>query len=417
MNTFYFEIEKLDNQFEMQLAMEDVFSEGVSDIATKLKSKIKKLLGIFTKYFQDLKTVWKTYKDKRKLHKTIEVCKKAIQQNPKLANEKITFRSYGLNIKEDIPDSEYHKIAANLGQHILAKADERIGNLLEKYEWYVGLSDTFYTIKIKDAIKQMEWTEDSMEKLLDLSKDMLMDFNYYIRTAKEVDISIFHQVKKVMKKIQTKMSRCSNILMMNIEVTIDQLKSKGKKDIEETCKKVRRKELSDDTLIKNAKHWKTLKFQGETYELYKLTNDSIRCFNKKGHYIYLNKEFEKLSEPYQIAIVLHEIGHYNQGHFDNHRGVEDLSKKMKTIRKDVKKYDKLVKKTVFKDIDQIKEGEELLYVLVELEADRFASQFVGKRIMQKALTDSFDRELKKTNVTGEDLEYNHFRMDLRTSML
>ena len=157
------------------------------------------------------------------------------------------------------------------------------------------------------------------------------------------------------------------------------------------------KELEKE--MKEAKKVKTITYGEDEYNVYELKNMNFDCYNYGGHDIYVYPGFFKLPKGYQLAILYHEIGHHQSKHFmpsDEERKkitVIDEEALIKRIRKDMDTYYYLVCNYGGQFDPRLGGGEELCYLLPELDADRFAAKMVGKSWVKRAMLNSFRESL------------------------
>ena len=124
----------------------------------------------------------------------------------------------------------------------------------------------------------------------------------------------------------------------------------------------------------------------------------------------------------QRAIILHEIGHYEMGHFGIHQLPDEVAR-LKQLEKDIKKFYRLTNEAYTQFIHN---DDELVYLLIELEADRFAAKEVGKYGIATALNLHAKQIFKNTiaknpaSMTKDEkllVAYNQERMNLRNWMI
>ena len=166
----------------------------------------------------------------------------------------------------------------------------------------------------------------------------------------------------------------------------------------------------------------TITFGNHTFELYMLPVEYVSCSNLMGNKIYADKTFFQMSKPMQRAIILHEIGHYEMGHFGIHQLPDEVAR-LKQLEKDIKKFYRLTNEAYTQFIHN---DDELVYLLVELEADRFAAKEVGKYGIAAALNLHAKQIFKNTiaknpaSMTKDEkllVAYNQERMNLRNWMI
>lgn len=171
---------------------------------------------------------------------------------------------------------------------------------------------------------------------------------------------------------------------------------------------------------KNAEYVKSIYLDDLEFKIYKLPVKNISCFNMNGYSIYVDEDFFNHSIYFQKAIIYHEIGHYTAGHF----GIDHLPDEntlMIQMKKDIDRFKKRIRGKAFKH-----GSNELIYLLVELEADRYAASKVGKRAFIRSIKthsgNTYQYVIPKNPdaMTREErllIAYNKERMVLRTQLI
>jgi hypothetical protein len=144
-----------------------------------------------------------------------------------------------------------------------------------------------------------------------------------------------------------------------------------------------------------------------TFTIHQTEYPNISAFNYNGYDIYVDKNFFTLPKLYQMGIIYHEIGHQQARHFKpnkeemKHYGIQDEQDLYQRIIKDMNAF--LSKKNKYGSAFAI-EGkpdhydlDTMVYVLLELDADRFAANKVGKKIYSDGLSAFVKRYLAHIN--------------------
>ena len=165
----------------------------------------------------------------------------------------------------------------------------------------------------------------------------------------------------------------------------------------------------------------TYQFGELTINVHELPVLSATAYNRDGTDVFVDQMFKEYPRAIQKAIIYHEIGHLANGHFgtlDKQNDTVDARR----MAHQVKKYKRMVSRSMFKeDMDE----DELIYIMVESEADRYAAKFVGKKTVDASLKIRMDRHLVATipedlnNVTDMEIcqiMYNQERNKFRAAL-
>ena len=165
----------------------------------------------------------------------------------------------------------------------------------------------------------------------------------------------------------------------------------------------------------------TYQFGELTINVHELPVLSATAYNRDGTDVFVDQMFKEYPRAIQKAIIYHEIGHLANGHFgtlDKQNDTVDARR----MAHQVKKYKRVVSRSMFKeDMDD----DELIYIMVESEADRYAAKFVGKKTVDASLKIRMDRHLVATipedlnNVTDMEIcqiMYNQERNKFRAAL-
>ena len=165
----------------------------------------------------------------------------------------------------------------------------------------------------------------------------------------------------------------------------------------------------------------TYQFGELTINVHELPVLSATAYNRDGTDVFVDQMFKEYPRAIQKAIIYHEIGHLANGHFgtlDKQNDTVDARR----MAHQVKKYKRMVSRSMFKeDMDD----DELIYIMVESEADRYAAKFVGKKTVDASLKIRMDRHLVATipedlnNVTDMEIcqiMYNQERNKFRAAL-
>ena len=128
-------------------------------------------------------------------------------------------------------------------------------------------------------------------------------------------------------------------------------------------------------------------FGKQVFQVYELPFNIHSAFINRDNKIYVDKEFFTYPVCMQKAILYHEIGHFIQGHFDPRQRIWS-EKEIKELERNFRSYREKVKKT-----DLVPSEDVMASILIEADADRFASKIVGKRTYRKSTDVHMNRVL------------------------
>ena len=269
--------------------------------------------------------------------------------------------------------------------------------------------------------------DEDLEKLEKQTKECLFDFDKMQEQTKEKTLKDMSLVKFLKASISV-IKQHIICMFYNMESFIDGMKGSAHQMIDkETIRRIHAYDkLKDKERIekyeKNAKHIKTITVGEQNFELYQIDISNVSCYNRNGTHIYVDKSFFENSVAHQKAIIWHEIGHTMSGHFGLVKGnYPDEEKRIRQMKKDIIRFKRFQKSAMF-----VHSEDELVYLLCEWEADRYAAKQVGKSNVRKSLMDDaevgfFASIIKDPeNITDKEamiLAYNKERMKLRTQLM
>ena len=423
------EIDKLDLQFDLfigNLFNNEMYTESVGSFFNKLSNAL-------INYINDCKGLHKLYKEKKNIDNSMKYINKLCKQNV-IANQEIIIRGYNGKMIESLSiDDEIQSLKNIITYATVKQKDPLISNYFERYEVYKSGWDIFYKVKIKDIPSMYTDVSQKLDKSILDMKNVIKDLSSYFENAeaKSSNNNIKGIFKNIIDKIKTSIKRDINIITMNFEAIQYEIGKKFSKLTKETASKVI-KNVSDSAIKENSTFIKDIKYGDTTYKIYKTIYKNVSAMNYGGSYIYVENGFFDLPKGYQLAILYHEIGHDQCKHFkpkdfkahsvnkDISIEIEDTNQIVKHLKNDLSVFLSELSKSHFYDDEKYLNGEEFIYLLVEWEADRFASNIVGKRLMKKALNSNFSDILKSRpyykDAKKQQLhyKYNMDRMRLRT---
>ena len=413
--------DKVEMDYDLYFGLQ-MYDESLSDIA----SFFTKLKNMLFGYIHQKKKIHEYYVEKSHMQKKLKAIKK-LCLNKKIGNTKIVIRSYNDKLFKSTDINEQIQFAKNMFTGI----DNKLNNP-ELYKYFVGYIDDrsswdkIYEIKIKDVPAFFEMSIKNLDNAITTLESNVNDFSRYVDYQESSDASK-RNIFTFFKSIKTSIKRRFEIIDMNFEIIQFKINQILHEDLEDELHKYV-KEPSIKEQVSSAHKISEITYGDTTYNIYQTEYPNTSCFNYGGLDIYLDKAFFNLPKGYQLAILYHEIGHHQCGHFKPKGGlkkanltVEDEAAIMKRIKKDMNSFILASKyNSKFGPNDAYGDGVELAYLLLEWDADRFAANnVVGKHIMGSALTDRFKRQFDimwKTPTEDQKLmtDFNMDRMHLRT---
>lgn len=417
------EMDKLDLKFD--LSINNLINEGIYQ--ESISSFFIKLTNAFNAYVNDARDLHKLYKEKRNLNRGIIYISNLCRYKA-IADQQIFVRGYNGSVVNPLSLEQEIQTLKNLMTYAKLKInDPKMSDYLERYEADKSGWDIFYKVKIKDVPVLYNEINQKIDDAINKSKETIKSLGEYFENAPDQKQSESEFIfKKIIEKIKNSVKNDINIITMNYEAIQYEIGHKFAKLTEKTADKLVKKDISDKDIVKASKFVKEIKYSDDSYKIYKTKYDNVSAMNYGGANIYVDNKFFDLPRGYQLAILYHEIGHHQCKHFkpDGFKAgtvnknfelpIEDTSKLVKRIRQDLAKFNYSLSFSPYSQSKNYTDGEEFIYLLIEWEADRFASNIVGKRLIRKALTSRFDDMLKKHPVykdpKKEKMHYN-FNMD------
>lgn len=287
---------------------------------------------------------------------------------------------------------------------------------------------TVYYVNLAFLSGMVKETEKDLSKLQEASKDLLFQFNTLPEQieGKTLKDTAFGKFVKSLVSVIKQHTLCA---LYNMSAFVDGLKFSTHKIVDkETLDRIHAYDkLSDKERIekyeKNAKFIKTVTVEDQNFQIYQLDIPAVSCYNRSGTHIYVDSTFFTHSIAHQKAIIWHEIGHTMAGHFGLvGNNIPDEEKRIRRMKWDMIQFQAFKNDTArFKHSD-----DELVYLLCEWEADRYAAKHAGKYNMKKSLMDDakvgFFASIVKDpkHITDKEamiLAYNKERMKLRTQLM
>lgn len=257
-----------------------------------------------------------------------------------------------------------------------------------------GTKDTDILMVTYDDLCQSvnNWLKTSEDRIQDIRKRM----RNFSLAWKETNGKTLHQTT-VAKLFRMAKSACKEIALSTMydlgvfrlytcRMFTQAISDKERESVRNYEKLTARKQMN---LEKKSPVVATYNFGDLEIKVHELPVLSATAYNRDGTDVFVDQQFKEYPRAVQKAIIYHEIGHLANGHF----GTLDTKNDTVDARRlayQVKKYKRMVAHSVFKeDMDD----DELIYIMVESEADRYASKFVGKKTVDASLKIRMDRHL------------------------
>lgn len=427
--------EQFESGLRFSLVELETFTEAPA-ILTKIKTFFTRVIMFFDTFLQNIAAVYKRYIRMQNLGMWYAQWQQVSESMPK--EMKKAFVEYHMSWTLESKEADfYYNMARNLSVLFQYKY-----SVPEAYELYKALyikraaftsqadkNDTLYKVPFKGLIGSIEQAYHDYNTEFDEIRHSLLSFSKTYAQSKErsFDESFFYQFfhgiasaikMKTIAMMYNVSSYCTGVGEISKEFITNDLAKRYRNFEKMSSDPKREKEFR--ALLKNSKYITSYDFGGHEIKVWQFPIDGPSCFNMEGYDIYVDASFFKYSRPLQKAIIYHEIGHLASGHFQTFK-TPNLEKRMQQIIRD---YNKFVD---FKNYRAkfVHEDDELIYLLDELEADRYSAKRVGKHTVKKSLTYSFDRSLhmnpKDVNHPTEKeallIAYNKERMKLRRYLM
>lgn len=424
------------NFFEYMVSSERSVHEYIGDmdmylvtenVVDSIKTFFTDLHKIFSGFLAKKKEIHELYKKKRHIEKKLKCMKRLCAKNKDIANSTIEIRSYdGLLQKADYDTDDAVTIINNILSVFDAKHNnEALYKFYQSYMKQTAYWDKYAKINAKDAVDLAEAMVLSLQSYIEGLEAGLYDFQSYIENYELPEKKKKLMIAQLFDSLMILCDTWYDRVAMYIEALMYEYNLKINHTIEKLEKEYVPDKLNEEDrwkkIKKEAKKIKTVTYGDESYDVYEMPDNTFGCFNYGGHDIYVEKGFFDLPKGYQLAILYHEIGHHQCHHFkpsdrDHYKiTVQDEEALLKRIEKDMKVYYDTIEVMYYSGAtggyryDRFDNGEELCYLLLELEADRFAVKKVGRMMQRLRLTTIMRQELAIT--AKKNLEANHKKGD------
>lgn len=412
--------DKLEMNYDLSFGLQ-MYDESLNDI-TSFFNKLKNMLF---GYINQKKKIHDYYIERSNMKKKLKAINK-LCKNKKIANTKIIVRSYNNKLFNTTDVDEQIQFAKNIFSGIDNKLNDPTA--YKFFEGYIENRsgwDKIYEVKIKEIPSLFEMAIRNLDNTIDKLESNVKDFSRYIN-YQEISDTSKRNIFSFFKSIKESIKQRFDIIDMNFEIIQFKINQILHENLEDDLHKYVR-EPSIKKQISSAHKVDEITYGDTTYNIYQTEYPNTSCFNYGGLDIYLDKAFFNLPKGYQLAILYHEIGHHQCGHFKPkgrmnkaNLTVEDEVAIMKRIKNDMSSF--IVSTSLNSQFgpSAYDDGSELAYLLLEWDADRFAANnVVSKHIMSSALNDRFKRQFdnmwkEPTDEQKLTTAYNMDRMHLRT---
>lgn len=403
-------------------------TEGVLEVPSQISNFLTRCVLLLDDYIVSVKNLLSEKKKQSEIKRYL----KAIEHNKDYFNKNPVWTRYCDTLAAK--DTEYiHSIIEGVCK--LMKEES-------KYEWldsYVKayLTDIMSTVEKSSKTEILAlsydtlydwvqtWEEASDQKMQEISYELKHFRLMWNRTKTEklsqlTIVKLVKSLKAVIKEhvIATMYNlnafQIASCNMVTEEITKEEIKS-IKQSSKWSMKK--RLEMEKNSPIIATYHFGDLEIH--VHEVPVIKMDS--AYNRSGTEVFVDQSFAKYPRAVQKAIIYHEIGHLANGHFGT-VDKENDSIDARRMAKQIQKYKWMVQKSPFKEE---MDDDELIYILIESEADKYAAKYVGKRTIDTAIMVRMDRDLyslipkKKDVVTDQEellIAFNEERMRFRAAL-
>jgi hypothetical protein len=380
------------------------YTESVKDITAKIKSVISKFVNALHAYTENVKRIIELYKTKRGVERNLKVIERAIKKCPEISKEKIHYRIF-YGSKDDV--DYYSKITNNLAYRIENLDSEWITTIIDNYYKNIDCTDeNLKDISIQAALKNTEAVIEGIEEEINETYKCIRHVSSAIEKSKNLNNKHASLFKKAVQSIQKGIQRKVYMIFLNIEYLFSCIHSRVVDLVKKDSKEYVIKRISrENTAIKHSKKIDTVEILGYKIELYEtdryIQSEFVTGSNNNPK-IYLGKRFKELPRPHQLATLYHEFGHVINGHLgaNLYRNEYKLSK---TIKRRARKYLNVMNAPMTDENKKILSDDDVLvYLLIELEADEFASKVVGKRVMKKTLEKDYKQLVRDAKRVSDE---------------
>lgn len=421
-------IQALDNQFERELSAYDMkffaTNESVLNAPSAIASFFKRCILLLDDYVNGITEIMhEKARQKEILHyvHALESYKEYFNKNP-------IWHKYCPRMETKDPNY-LSEMLLSMSRLMYTEADYiDMDKYVKGYMEDVvrGTKDTdILMVTYDDLCKSVNnWLQISENRIHNIRKRM-QNFSLAWSQTKGENLSqttiaqIFRMAKAACKEIAiSTMYNLSSFRLYTCKMFTQAVSDKEREAAKNYENLTTRKKIN---LEKKSPVVATYQFGELTINVHELPVLSATAYNRDGTDVFVDQMFKEYPRAIQKAIIYHEIGHLANGHFgtlDKQNDTVDARR----MAHQVKKYKRMVSRSMFKeDMDD----DELIYIMVESEADRYAAKFVGKKTVDASLKIRMDRHLVATipedlnNVTDMEIcqiMYNQERNKFRAAL-
>ena len=405
-----------------------VVEEGVLDLPGQISDFLRRCVLLLDDYIVSVKKLLSEKKKQSEIKRYL----KAIEHNKEYFNKNPVWTRYCDTLAAK--DTEYiHSIIEGVCK--LMKEES-------KHEWL----DSYVKAYLTDVMSTVE--KSSKTEVLAVSYDTLFD---WVQTWEEASNQKMQSILSDMKNFRlmwerTKTEKLSQTMIANLvkslksaikehaiatmynlnafqiascKMVTEDITNEERKSIKQSTKWSMKKRLE---MEKNAPVIATYDFGDLTVHVHEVPVIKMdSAYNRSGTEVFVDQSFAKYPRAVQKAIIYHEIGHLANGHFGTVDRENDSIDARRMV-KQIQKYKWMVSKSPFKEE---MDDDELIYILIESEADRYAAKYVGKRTIDNSIMVRMDRDLytmipkKKDKITDQEallIAFNEERMRFRAAL-
>lgn len=416
-NEYVISLNKCDNWFMTESALIDAcFTEATfEEFKAKAKDGINKIVKLFKQLVQNLIKLTSELITKAKIKIKLKQLKSILKRNPELGTDVIELRYLQLETTND-----FTQFSKNfLSKAKLYKNDKELYELLNKFE--SAVSSGLHKRKVT-MIEGIEMTEDMLERYDKVIHETVNSLVHFTELKTEDDSKKYRLTSRLSNVFKSLNLTMVSSMFDSIDSLYSGITSNVKQQIRHYASLVSIRTLSatlgkknTSTQVSSLKPITKFNIDGREIPVYYGDKDNFSpaamvSIGEFSTYVVVKPSFMKLSKDVQNAVLYHELGHYVNNHAGRD-GVRNTEKDIKTLKKDVKEFNKIsgpMQQTLHDEIeefysknkkyadkidDQVKHNMDnnLVYILKELEADRYAiSQGAKKSYFKDVLCGNKD---------------------------
>lgn len=390
-------LEELDN-IEME------YTEKVNPLAP-----IDAIIRVFYAYVAQIKKIREEKKDFEYLKRGMGHCLYLTKHVPELKNKKFILVHM---LQEEVIVDQYvlNRYAKNIATALIHHDKDGIMDIMEQYLLASSMGSTKYMRKInlQEAYDLMDYCLRALYSNIDNDTKMIKNVRKMIEKSANYNyITMVDLFKRMIDTMMRNIYRRDRIINANIDDCLFGIKEGLTKKIEgysDNCiKKIDPALVSDDEIKKHSELVNVISWGDKKFQVYKTEYPNVSAFNCGGLHIFVSNDFFKHSKEMQNAILYHEMGHYYKKHFNEVSLFHDdreLVKRVYQIRKEFKKFCKKNK------LRCNNTNTTLATLLMELDADRIAVTYSGKRLTKKSLDQTLNGYINNSDSMSDARKFD-----------